>query len=93
MTNPKTPERKDVHPGKEMQGEGNYEAARRYNEAVREHVKGADVEDEARDAEPRDSDEARELERAEDEGRSHAKDEDPLLDEPERIERNPNKTT
>jgi hypothetical protein len=73
----------------EVQGEGNYDAARRYNKAAREHARKADVEGEARDAEPRDAGEASELERAENEGRSHAKDEDPLLDEPERIERQP----
>ena len=73
----------------EVQGEGNYDAARRYNKATREHVRKADVEGEARDAEPRDAGEASELQRAENEGRSHAKEEDALLDEPERIERQP----
>jgi hypothetical protein len=73
----------------EVQGEGDYEAARRYNEAAREHARSADVEGEARDAEPASPLEERELERAEDEGRARAKEEDALLDEPERIERNP----
>jgi len=71
------------------QGEGNYDAARRYNKATREHVRQSDVEREAHDAEPRSKDEETELERAETEGRSHAKDEDPLLGEPGAIERKP----
>ena len=86
---PDKPQRHETTNDHSVPGEGNCEAARRYNKATREHAKTADVEKEARDAEPRDTGEARELERAEDEGRLHAKDEDPLLDEPERIERDP----
>lgn len=71
-----------------VQGEGNYEAARRYNDASREHAENADVEGEARDAAPLDDAEADELELAEEEGRARAAEEDPLLDEPERIEGN-----
>ena len=36
----------------EVQGEGDYKAARRYNEATREFVKEEDVAEAARDAEP-----------------------------------------
>jgi hypothetical protein len=75
-----------------IQGEGDYEAARRYNEKATEHARSADVEGEARDAEPADAREEDELEEAEEKGRARAKDEDPLLDEPERIERNADKT-
>lgn len=71
----------------EVQGEGNYDAARRYNEATREHAQSHNVEREAREAEPTSADEARDIERAEQKGRSRASEEDPLLDEPERIER------
>jgi hypothetical protein len=70
-----------------MQGEGNVAAARRYNEASREHANNADVESEARDAAPGSDDEADQLEQAEDQGRARAAEEDPLLDEPERIDR------
>ena len=73
----------------ELQGEGNYEAARRYNEATREHARSGNVEREAREAKPKSADEARDLERAEQEGRSHASEEDPLLDDPERIKHDP----
>jgi len=35
-----------------VQGEGDYEAARRYEEKMRDHVQHHDIEREARDAEP-----------------------------------------
>lgn len=56
-------------------GEGNYEAAREYDKAVEKTAKDKDkVEKAARDAEEAlDSDEARELHEAEEEGLSHAK--------------------
>ena len=38
--------------GSEVQGEGDYKASRRYNEATRECVKEDDVNEAARDAEP-----------------------------------------
>ncbi|MGZ8993094.1 MAG: hypothetical protein ACXW16_03675 [Burkholderiaceae bacterium] len=70
----------------EVQGEGDYKAARRYNEATREFVKEEDVAAAARDAEPKSAGEEQELERAEQAGRQRAKDEDPLLDRPEEID-------
>lgn len=56
----------------ELQGEGNYTAAEEYDEDVREFVKRGDVEKAARDAEPDNEREKREMEKAEAEGRSHA---------------------
>lgn len=79
MANPK--------PTDELQGEGNITAARRYNEGAHEHARNADIEAEADAARPQDSAEAKSLKQAEDAGRARAKDEDPLLDEPERIDR------
>lgn len=72
----------------EVQGEGDYKAARRYNDATREFVKEEDVAEAARDAEPQSASEEQQLERAEQAGRQRAKDEDPLLDRPEDIETN-----
>lgn len=72
----------------EVQGEGDYNAARRYNEATREFVKDEDVAEVARDAEPQSERERQQLERAEQAGRQRAKDEDPLLDHPEDIDKN-----
>jgi len=74
--------------GSEVQGEGDYKAARRYNESTREFIKDNDVTEAARDAEPETAAEEQQLERAEQAGRERAKDEDPLLDHPEKINRN-----
>lgn len=56
-----------------IQGEGDYESARRYRQDVEDYVKTADIERAARDAKPDSSEEARELEEAEAIGKSHAK--------------------
>ena len=56
-----------------IQGEGDYRAAREYREDVQQFLRQADVEKAARDAAPRDRREARELERAEAQGRSRAR--------------------
>jgi cell division protein FtsN len=57
----------------DMQGEGNRDAAREYNESQREFVESGQVDEAAREAEPRSDEERREMERAEREGRSHAR--------------------
>jgi hypothetical protein len=57
----------------DMQGEGNRDAAREYNESQREFVQSGQVDEAARDAEPQSEEERREMERAEREGRSHAR--------------------
>lgn len=62
---------------KQPQGEGNYDAARRYDESAREFVRSGKVEQAARDAAPDSAAEAEELRRAEEEGRSHARDDAP----------------
>jgi hypothetical protein len=66
-------------PNSEVQGEGNVEAGRRFDQAQREFVKSGKVPGAAERAKPRDAAEAQELERAEEDGRSHAKDEDPAV--------------
>jgi len=53
-------------------GEGNYQATRDYNDGVKDHLKNHDVEREARDAAPRSPKEAKELQDAEDLGKSRA---------------------
>jgi len=62
-----------------VQGEGNYEAAKNYNEAQREFVKSGKVQGAARNAKPKSEAEAKELQRAEAVARSHAKEEDPAI--------------
>ena len=63
----------------QVQGEGDYNAGRRYDKASREFAESGKVEPGARDAAPDDEREAEDMERAETEGKSHAKGEDPLL--------------
>jgi hypothetical protein len=54
----------DRESGKDK-GEGNYKATRDYDEGLKEHMRHHDVEREARDAEPRSEEEARQMEEAE----------------------------
>ena len=65
--------------GAELQGEGNYDAARRHRESVEEFVESGQVESAARNAAPRNEAEAEEMQAAEQAGQSHAKGEDPAL--------------
>ena len=65
--------------GTRNQGEGDRESARRFNEAEQSFVRSGRSEDAAREAEPRDEEEARQMEQAEQIGKSHAKDEDPTV--------------
>ena len=60
-------------------GEGNYRASREYDEATRRFVRSGRVAQAGRQAKPRDRNEAAELERAEQAGKSRAKGEDPEL--------------
>lgn len=61
------------------QGEGNREAARRYDEAQHKFVEAGKVDEAARRAAPKSESEARDLKRAEEQGKSHAKGEDPTV--------------
>lgn len=61
------------------QGEGNRDAARRYDEAQQQFVESGQVADAAKRAAPQSEREARELKRAEEQGKSHAKGEDPTV--------------
>lgn len=69
-----------------VQGEGDYDAARRYEEKMREHVQNHDIEKEARDAEPTSQGEERAMEQAEEKGKRRAKEEDTLLRHPENVQ-------
>lgn len=62
-----------------VQGEGDYEAGRRYDKASREFAESGKVEPAARDAAPEDARTADELKRAEEEGKSHSKGEGRLV--------------
>jgi len=80
------PASKDGGTKDRVQGEGDYEAARRYDEKMRDHVQHHDIEREARDAEPTSEGEEREMENAEEIGKRRAKEEDALLEHPEGID-------
>jgi len=59
--------------GKQQMGEGSYEATRDYQQDIEDYLRNADVKADADAAKPRSEAEARELERAEEEGKSHSK--------------------
>lgn len=61
-----------------VQGEGDYDAARRYDKAAKEFAESGKVEPAARDAAPQTAAEAEELKRAEEAGKSHSKGEGSL---------------
>ena len=65
-----------------VQGEGDYDAARRYDKSAREFAQSGKVDEAARDAKPTSPEEADALRQAETEGKSHAKGEDPALYRP-----------
>ena len=60
-------------PDDKVQGEGDYESARRFNEKSRKFVKTHDVGKLGREAEPDSDEEENEMEDAEEEGKSRAK--------------------
>ena len=69
MTTPNEPNK--------VQGEGDHEAARRYDQAAHDFAETGKVEEAARRARPATPEEADELRCAEREGKSHSKGEDP----------------
>ena len=57
----------------EVQGEGDYEAARRYDKAARDFAESGKVEPAAHEAAPESAEQAEEMKRAEEIGKSHSK--------------------
>lgn len=57
----------------QVEGEGSYSASRNYQKDIKEYLEKADVEADARAAKPRSESEAKDLEEAEREGKSHSK--------------------
>lgn len=62
-----------LKPGDKEHGEGNYKAAKEYDDATKEFIESGKVEGAAKKAKPKNQQEAQEIERAEEEGKSHAK--------------------
>ena len=63
-----------MNPKDKEHGEGNYKATRDYNERTKNFIESGKVDEAAQKAKPKNEQEARELEQAEQEGKSHAKD-------------------
>ena len=63
----------------DVQGEGDYEAARRYDKAARDFAESGKVEPAAHEAAPESAAEADEMKRAEEAGKSHSKGEGKLV--------------
>jgi hypothetical protein len=61
-----------------VQGEGDYEAARRYDKAAQDFAKSGQVERAAHDAAPTSTKQAEEMRKAEEIGKSHSKGEGSL---------------
>ena len=66
---------------KDLQGEGNYDASRRYRDRTEDFIESGKVDEAAKNAVPDSPEEQRELEQAEEEGRSRAAEEDRKLRE------------
>ena len=64
---------------KNVHGEGNYAASKQYNDAARDFAKSGRVDKAAKDAAPTSDADALQMQAAEDEGKRHAKGEDPAL--------------
>jgi len=60
-------------PAEGQMGEGSYEATRDYQKNIEDYMRKGDVAADAEKAKPRSEQEARELEEAERQGRSHSK--------------------
>ena len=65
--------------GGKVQGEGDYDAARRYDQSARDFAQSGKVKPAADQSAPRDEREADEMQRAEEAGKSRAKGEDPQV--------------
>lgn len=75
-------ERKDKD---KVEGEGSYSGTRDYNERTRKFMESGKVEEAARNAAPQSEEEKHAMQKAERQGREHAKGEDPALRDPKRV--------
>jgi hypothetical protein len=78
-------ERKD-----KVEGEGSYSGSRDYNERTRKFVDSGKVDEAARRAAPQSEQEKQSLQKAERVGKQRAKGEDPALEDPSKIQDDPN---
>jgi hypothetical protein len=59
--------------GGQVEGEGSYTATRDYQKNIKDYLEKADVQSDAENSKPRSESEARDMEEAEREGKSHSK--------------------
>jgi hypothetical protein len=78
------PQEQQGQQGQQVQGEGDYEAGRRYDKAAREFAESGKVEPAARDAAPDSAEEAEKMQQAEETGKSHSKGEGRLTSDKRR---------
>jgi len=73
--------KRNVSPPKkdQVEGEGSYSGTRDYNQRTEQFLKSGKLDKAARDASPQSEQEAKEMQKAEREGKRHAKGEDPAL--------------
>jgi hypothetical protein len=77
MTQEKPDQKGAADQGSGVQGEGDYQAARRYRKEVNDFLAHADVEELAKKAEPQSAREARDMALAKDQGLQRSKGDDP----------------
>lgn len=65
--------RGEAAPGGQVEGEGSYTATRNYQKDIKEYMEKADIESDMEKSRPRSESEARDLDEAEREGKSHSK--------------------
>lgn len=78
-------ERKD-----KVEGEGSYSGSKDYNERTRKFMEQGKVDEAARRAAPQGEEDRQAMQKAERLGKQRAKGEDPALDDPSKIEDDPN---
>ncbi len=71
-----------MEPKDKVEGEGSYSGSKDYNERTKKFVDSGKVEQAARDAQPRSSEEEHAMQKAERIGKKRAKEEDPALKKP-----------
>lgn len=77
-------DRKDRSKDK-VEGEGSYSASKDYNQRTEKFVQSGKADQAAQQAKPKSDQEKQEMDRAEREGRRHAKGEDPALKDPGKV--------
>jgi hypothetical protein len=79
-----------MKPRDKVEGEGSYSGSKDYDERTKKFLDSGKVEDAARKAAPKSGEEAHAMQKAERMGKQRAKGEDPALQDPGKIEDDPN---